>query len=432
MMLAALVAVLMAVGAAGAKMIEITHEQSSVAQMQEHIDALQHNVHFDTKHPPHMRLETEESACALYVLSTMCLSFTFVDERMMLPARKPRPGDGSSARIYHGLFVYDETDWFNATVFVKREVLRRARNTLSTPISLTREKSSVVIDSTTEGWTVGAQLTGGYFGLPGGGAGGMGSFAQAGVTVSGSYSSQRTTGTHVSVSDVSSFSCPSKYVCRSELWTTYVKVSGVCQTHPRFVCGSYTVDPCATDESFRCQQIDEWRDRMCRLDERVQACDIIVPVMETGDKPYVVEVFFEDPIPSLFDKPRITGYQAGVYILDSADYHYDPDRKLDPYWTRERGWHSDKVFPTLDTSEYQHKVPQVLDCKSGKGGMLYKLDTEEWYWPSKQGNGTDSKCYYVESKGWYAKPTAPLPTQEDLDECDARLASNRPSPGTPA
>lgn len=385
---------------------QVAHESTSEAQMKEHLADLQRHVHLDTLRLPRLRTDFTESSCFLTLLMAPCeAGTTFTEEKTLLPLRRPRDGDVDVG--YQGRFVYDENDWFNVSVFVKREVLRRARNTLASPVTLTREKSLVTVDSTTEGWTVGAQLSGSYFGMPSSQAS---HFVQGAISVSASYSSHTTTGTQISVSDASSFVCAPNHVCRSELWTTYVRLTGVCQSHPTLSCHNWSADPCAADFLLACDQLRIWRNRFCKPQNRVDECEIVTPVMEAGNKPYAVEVFFEEPIRSLHEKPRMTGYKSGLYLLGSENRRYDPDAQTDPYWTPERGWHSDKVFPTLNTSEFPHKVPRVTE----RHGRLHLLDTDEWYDSSRKG---DDK-YFTESKKWYAKPTAPPPSLQDMARFD--------------
>ncbi|PHH82386.1 hypothetical protein CDD82_6151 [Ophiocordyceps australis] len=374
--------------------IENIEVSTDEAQLREYIGELEDNLHVDYKNPPVWSNSISEPPC--------------------LDAWP----DCASGLIFSEKKKFHRNS-LKVRLFVKRQVVRRARNTqTSNSVVLTREKSSVAIDSTTTGWSVTAQASGGYFKAVGP------QFAQTGVTISASYTNSRTTGTQVSVSDSSSFTCPPLFTCRSEIWVTYAVISGYCEHTAKVDCtnpfrkNSFTwVEPCDII-SEACQQLVDWRDKVC---QREKYCQVETPIMG-GSEPYVTEVFFESPIMSLHKKPRITGYKSGNYLLGSGDYLYNPNRNGDNYWTQELGWHAHKVFPNLDkeVAQFKHLVPKIR----GHARKCYHLSTEEWYCPMNEGK----KKYYTESLGTYAKPTAPDPSVQDvaryLDATAERLQVN--------
>ncbi|KAF4583220.1 hypothetical protein GQ602_006364 [Ophiocordyceps camponoti-floridani] len=306
----------------------------------------------------------------------------------------------------------------NVTVFTKRQVLRRVRNEQETAVSAGSEKSKVTIDSTTDGWSMGAQLTAGHFqpmGLL---------FAQTGVTVSSTYSNHTTTGTQYSVVERNNFNCLPGYYCRSEAWTSYVKLSGPCVGRPKVVCNSEVLYPCEyrTPESWQkkvprrwqCPQMTTYWKKACFP---ARYCEVVTPIVDEEGKPIVTEVFSSHPIPNFHPKPQITEYKAGVFTLGSDNYIYDPSRQRDKYWNKDLGWHQNKAYPDLDddVAKFVHKRPTLLKFRDG----CYELKSIEWYCPSY-----DEETRYLAAaevggviKSPYGKPTAPAPTVEDMASC---------------
>lgn len=188
----------------------------------------------------------------------------------------------------------------------------------------------------------------------------------------------------------------------------YAKISGHCHEHLEVSCGRMDKTICSSP--LLCSQLHDW----CRtLHRPSQYCELITPVID-GGKPYVTEVFFEKPIPSLHRKPPVTGYRAGNYELGSKDYLYNPSRRGNKYWTKELGWHTNQVFPNLDNhvAEFKHEIPQVLSHQQG----CYRLNTAELYCPRREGH----EKYFSRENGFYAKPTAPSPAVAEYLERKAQ------------
>ncbi|RDA96107.1 hypothetical protein CP533_1803 [Ophiocordyceps camponoti-saundersi (nom. inval.)] len=310
------------------------------------------------------------------------------------------------------------TQDMNVTVFAKRQVLRRVRNLQETMVTAGSEKSTVTIDSTTTGWTVGAQLMAGHLqpvGLL---------FAQTGLTISASYSSHTTTGTQYSVTERNGFSCPPGYDCRSEAWTSYVRLSGPCIDRHKLTCNTKALYPCdfntpelwhnKVDEMWHCPQISSWREKHCGA---VRYCEVVTPITDADGKPVITEVFLSDPIPEFHPRPRISEYKAGFYLLGSEGYLYDPSRQRDKYWKKETGWHENRAHPNLDpeVAAFPHKAPEVLKFRD----ECYKLKSLEWYCPmedeGKNFIGMDGVLDV--NKSPYGKSARFTPTTQAMIDC---------------
>ncbi|PHH62992.1 hypothetical protein CDD81_6417 [Ophiocordyceps australis] len=384
---------LLALGAVCQQSVQIPSEIESETRMKEQIAELQRSITFDKDQSiRHVKTFTE-STCAYSVLR--CPGGTvFTENKEMMPLVATPNGDGN--KVYGGRFKYQEDNYVNMTVFFKREVLRRARNfQKANPIVMTRERTNIKIDTTTTGWTVGAQLNLGSWNPATGGT--------KGVSVSASYSSETIKSTHVSVSDSATISCPPLSACWTEAWTGYVLLKGVCKMYPEVSCAN-KVDPCTTiGKNWQlpntCEQVTQWRDRICKPEEIYKECEVVTPLME-GERPYLIEVFFSNPIPEL-QRPKITGYKGGVYLLGSEDYIYAPDHGADRYWTPTKGWHINNEYPNLDAdvAAFKLEVPEVK-CLHASGNCLL-LSTDEWYCLDKD---SEERLYFHFTPGPVSYP----------------------------
>ncbi|RDA94225.1 hypothetical protein CP533_0589 [Ophiocordyceps camponoti-saundersi (nom. inval.)] len=346
--------------------------------MREQIEELEQNIHIDEKTSISHLHSWREDTC--WTVWGVCPGGTYFDEtrKMLSP--------------------------FNTSIFIKRDVIRRVRNVQSSnAVSLRNEKSTITVDTTTSGWSITAEASTGSWNPVSGGS--------KGLSISGGYSSSTTTGQTLSVSESSSMTCPPRHRCWAEAWTAYARVKGKCQLEPKVTCYESVDNMCLQADSgnhwFFCANIQEYRDKpgVCNgLEGVIDDCEVVTPIMD-GKKPFFVEVFFEEPIKSLYPKPEITGYQSGYYILDGdGDYRYFPTRVRDPFWTPEAKYHANAVYPRLDdeVAKFKHPVP-TLETPEPIGDC-YKLITLEYYCPRQP------KKYWSKEVGvYYDKPTAPEP-----------------------
>ncbi|PHH92990.1 hypothetical protein CDD83_2823 [Cordyceps sp. RAO-2017] len=308
-------------------------------------------------------------------------------------------------------------------VFIKRQVLKRGTNEdYSTTQDVHRSRTSVKFDSTTKGWTGGVH---------------MGVLKALTISGSGSYSSHTTEGSQEITTEATTFHCPPRMKCWSEIWIPYLKLTGTCTIEASSICGMFKGNPCSYKmvwNSFKTPHglrrikvreysgmpfvdyghcyIDTWHQQVCppnnakghKLDKN---CRAVYAVME-GEQPYSEEHWFTSPIDP---PPTITGYLAGEYLLGSKDQTYDPHRSSNRY-RNGNDWTTYPGYPTLNISGWKHEKPKIIGVASVPGGgACYHLDTQEFFCPGEQGEAK----YYTDRKRYYAKPKgAPEPTPEDI------------------
>ncbi|PHH58807.1 hypothetical protein CDD81_4367 [Ophiocordyceps australis] len=388
MNLDAFLTILFALGARGQGAVIRVPEMSEV-RMRQRLAELQRSITIDMDNlPKKVFQKTEDTSYPVWFL---CSQTTFTETQTFVQGR--HSGFHNVSGTYDGLDI---------TIDFKPQKIRESDNSQSNSVSLTTQTTAVDIDSTTSGWTFGAQLHGSSLSL------GLSS-----ISTSQSYSSVTTTGKQFSVTRSSTFQCPSGFRCWSEIWPVYLKISGRCESVATHQCAYNVHKTCSERTIWDYPQFLNWRDRVC---PPKQSCEVQTPVMN-GNEPYIVEVFFEKPIKDFHKKPEITGYKAGCYQLGSDDYLYCPPRPRNLYWSVGVGYHDHNIFPNLDVevASFKHNVPKIVkneeDC--------YFLDTDESYYPWKEGE----KQYYVEGLGYFAKPTASAPTDLDIaDYLDSQAA----------
>ncbi|PHH69203.1 hypothetical protein CDD82_7938 [Ophiocordyceps australis] len=365
--------------------VDIKHSQLGEYLIRRQIKTLEKNLFLDMEHLPGSYMSVTEAICG--GLWIMCpAGITFSHKKTLLPGKQANGTGGT----HQGL---------NVSLSISRQPLRRARNTQSGPVSISRQQQTVTIASTSEGWNFGAQLSGSVL------KGIQPSLLGApGVSISASYSRYSSSGSQMSVADGSSFSCPPLFDCWSEAWVPYVTISGPCKVQAWHECGNKRETCSSYFTRLACEQFHHWKAKVCPLPE---TCNITTPVME-GDRPWVTEVYFEEPLLEFHPKPVISGYHAGYYLLSSGDYRYDPVRTSNRYWTPKDDWHDNRAWPSLDDeiAKFNHSVPRITSHIDG----CYRLDTMEWYCPWTAGD----KHYWATKGVPYAKPTAPDPSTQDI------------------
>ncbi|PHH61915.1 hypothetical protein CDD81_7720 [Ophiocordyceps australis] len=365
--------------------VDIKHSELGEYFIKKQIKELESNLQLDMENLPASVTEIIEPTCAKHWIYCH-KGVNFTQKLTLLPGKQI---DGDKVN-HQGL---------NVSLILKRQVLRRTRNTMFHPVTISRTQQYATIESTTEGWNFGAQLSGSFMQALGEGILGTG-----GLSISASHSRFTSTGTQVSVADSSTFNCPSNFVCWSESWVPYVKISGPCKGQAWIDCGGEQETCSTVFLKSACSQFHHWKAKVC---PGPSTCEIMTPVME-GDRPWVTEVYFEDPIMELHPKPIISGYQSGYYLLSSADYRYDPLRTNGKYWTPREDWHDNRAWPTLDEeiAKFNHSVPKIVTFAD----ECYWLDTLENYCPW---NGRPAHYYFTKGVP-YTKPTAPDPSTQDI------------------
>ncbi|RCI14941.1 hypothetical protein L249_7020 [Ophiocordyceps polyrhachis-furcata BCC 54312] len=345
------------------------------------VGLLSYQVKIDEANPPVQRLHRKERGCNRFTLFP------------------------NQAIDCHGGADFRETRTLLADRKMTFEVTAKTKVKIRTYNDHKKEQvRSSVMESTTSvteasrGWSVGIQIS-----TAGIGSITVGRASIAGTSGSGlsaAYSETESSGLHRTESRTSEQTCGGRRFCTASDVTFSVTIKGFCSSEATVTCQK-TVDACAAADKMptRCEPLAEWRTETCG--RSTQECTLVADLME-GDKPYSIEMFLEDELP-----PLITGYSAGLYWLDfDRSYLYDPDRSKDRFWKPKEKWHSHPRFAHLDVSTFRHPVPKIVD----HAGHALKLDSDEWYYPDNE----QGERYATERKGFYGKPTAPPPTQEDV------------------
>ncbi|OAA34849.1 hypothetical protein NOR_08235 [Metarhizium rileyi] len=302
---------------------------------------------------------------------------------------------------------------------LRTEQIRRADNDQrSGSMQLTTQKNTITVDSTTSGWNVGGQVNAGFWSPFTGN--------MAGVTITGGYSRSSAKSTSKGITEGTVTQCEPKFSCWTEAWTVKLSLKGACKTRA-FLQNTngdniWSTDQCPlsfTDKGpFECSQWAHFKDESCARAQEQTNCTVETPLLDSdGTTPYHLEVAFRLPILELWEKPEITGYQAGRYLLKAGEHgftQYDPDQQLAKYMDARNTWHYYEAYPVLDdqVEHYEHPHPKIKSVKN----RCYDLDSSEWYCPDRLG---DDK-FYTQDKGHYVKPGAPVPTSEEMDRADRK------------
>ncbi|RDA85856.1 hypothetical protein CP532_4926 [Ophiocordyceps camponoti-leonardi (nom. inval.)] len=342
---------------------------------------LSYRVKIDESNPPVQRIHRKERDCNHFTL---------------FPNQAIDCHGGADFRETRTLLV-DRKMTFEMTPKTKVKI-RTYNDHKKEQIRSSVTESTTSVTEASRGWSVGIEIsTGGIGSIT---VGGTSLLSTGGSGLSATYSDTKSSGLHSTESRTSEQTCGGRRFCTASDVTFSVTIKGFCRSDATVSCQK-TVDACAAAEEMptRCQALTGWRTEICG--NLTRECTMVADLME-GNKPYSMEMFLEDDLP-----PVITGYSAGVYWLDfDRTYLYDPDRRGRRFWNPTEKWHSHPRFPKLDISSLRHPVPKIVDYVDG----ALKLDSNEWYYP----DNAEDKRYATERKGFYGKPTAPPPTQEDV------------------
>ncbi|EFY88774.1 hypothetical protein MAC_05209 [Metarhizium acridum CQMa 102] len=255
------------------------------------------------------------------------------------------------------IIVFEDISKVDYDLAIHTEEIRRLDNDQrSGTMQLNTQKNSIKMESTIQGWNIGGQINGGFRSPYTGN--------MAGITITGGYSRSTTKTTEKTISEVADSQCEAKYSCWTEAWT--VKT--------------------------------------------------LTPLLDSdGKTPFHLELAFRLPILPLWEKPQIIGYKAGRYLLKSGEQgytEYDPDQQIAKYRDASNHWHYYEAYPNLDDQVrgYKHPHPVIRSVKN----RCYDLDSAEWYCANRTGEDK----FYTEDEGYYTKPSAPVPTSEEMDRAD--------------
>lgn len=179
-------------------------------------------------------------------------------------------GQCTQAAFFHRNFLSEGTPNVTYTRFVETAQL----NSVNGQSKLSMKTSTSVLDSTTEGWTIGAKLS-----LSGGS-----DKVTGGAEVSATYSSTTTKSKTFVKEFLHEAPCDPGYTCSIETWTFHIEVDGLCNPHGMINCRDLgTWDQCA-DQAGRCAQFSNFYDWNC-VNVPKAACKVKTPVLDESEKP---------------------------------------------------------------------------------------------------------------------------------------------------
>ncbi|RCI12532.1 hypothetical protein L249_1184 [Ophiocordyceps polyrhachis-furcata BCC 54312] len=284
----------------------------------EFLSSLLENITIDWGKPPTnaMHLVTE-STCAVWFVQ--CIKTNFKMNKVLVPRYPVSPGSRHQMEYKPEITAY----------FIPR-VENGVMNLGDDDISFSAEESTSTVDSTSEGWQIGAQIFGG-------GGGSAGVAVSAGFSKTWSLGKGKTKGVSVQTT------CRSGFDCRIETWTFHLRVTGHCQLRPVIDCNG-EIDPCHGEWGLTCSQYNDFRHRHCLTCDSASSffhekCQVQTPILDQAGHPFTRLVRISERMAnneSVNDNPDLSttpakaiNFEDGLYELDSGEW-YDP--KDDTYY----------------------------------------------------------------------------------------------------
>ncbi|PHH90108.1 hypothetical protein CDD83_4482 [Cordyceps sp. RAO-2017] len=383
MRLGALFAILIATSVSGTALSgQILHPEED-EDAKAFVDKLQRNFVFNWDNAPWKRefLWDSSSSCGVWWSTwwTACGTASFYQEYKLveqyLPSREAR-NLVKSAPQYHVHSVPVE--------HAASDISNKGQRDLE----VTTEESLVKIDSTSEGWNVGAQVFGGISAPYAGGPNG-------GISVSGGYSKDWTSGEYRTKGTKVTRHCPPGFHCTVQTWTYHVKFMGHCRVEPVIDCGgdrricedrwSDIRNSCPAWRPFRNERCNLWGNGAARF--YYEPCEVQTPIITQVGEPMSRRVYIETELPShrksMLDEdsrcgetpyygeeqaPVATGEKSGSACkLNNGDW-YDPE---------DRSYHSDGKWrcksnvpkPVLDKCVHSEGRKTDQETRQHEGGV---------------------------------------------------------------
>ncbi|KAM4062121.1 hypothetical protein HRG_008970 [Hirsutella rhossiliensis] len=311
---------------------------------------LKRDVRIDWGHPPTFdtNLVSEPTA---WPWTMTCNPVEFKIRKEMA---QPRPSKPTSTPYQPNVTIY-------YTPYMENSIINMGDD----DITFSVEQSTTSIDSTTEGWQIGAQLTAGA--------------ESVALGISAGYSKSWTTGNYKTKAVSIHTTCKPGYDCRIETWTFHLKISGSCKLRPIIVCGA-EIDACVGKFSRApSNQFKAFGQKHCpshppNQPYKFEACEVNTPIFDQVGKPLTRLVrISEKIIPESDDNEATKALKAvaaedGWYQLENGEW-YDP--KDDMYYGNNGdGWYSKPNMPKPDLSRFQEAAPARRgEVGSARGGV---------------------------------------------------------------
>ncbi|RDA85256.1 hypothetical protein CP532_2327 [Ophiocordyceps camponoti-leonardi (nom. inval.)] len=316
----------------------------------EFLSSLLENINIDWGKPPTnvMRLVTENT-CAVWFVR--CVKTEFKINKMLVPRYPLSPGSRHQIEYNPEITAY----------FIPR-VENGVMNLGDDDISFSAEESTSTVDSTSEGWQIGAQIFGG--------SGSAGVAVSAGFSKTWSLGKGKTKGVSIQTT------CRSGFDCRIETWTFHLRLTGYCQLRPVIDCNG-EIDPCRGEWGLTCSQYNDFRHKYCLTCDSASSffhekCQVQTPILDQAGHPFTRLVRISERMASWVGtgNESVKANQEAITSISTAT--------------------------TTTTTATPAKA---INFEDG----LYELDSGEWYDPK------DDTYYGKLDAKWYHKPGTPKP-----------------------
>lgn len=339
---------------------------------------LQKSIDIDWDNPPTEQIYQIKEATCHAQLTSFCNAMT----EFRMTHRLTRPdgkGVGQEAPKY--------------TIYPKIAPQHSPKNNLGdSPLFLSVEKATTLIDMKSKGWNAGAQLS-----MPFGNTG-------ASVTLSGSYHEEETKGATKSSSEGFNWECPRFHRCEIQDWTLHLQVEGICDRIPTIKRCEREIDPCYNTEDLECDQYISFGERECSSSGgyRQEKCTVRTPLLNYDGTPVTETVYIMTKL-EVAPAPRVVGVLEDWLKLDNGKLFNQVSQKFKDSGNGKEYSSEDEPKPELPEGA---KVTQVkgsllllnngywLDADTGnqrlsqaprvtgftEGGWL-KLDNDQFYRP---------------------------------------------------
>ncbi|RDA93540.1 hypothetical protein CP533_3974 [Ophiocordyceps camponoti-saundersi (nom. inval.)] len=321
----------------------------------EFLSSLLENINIDWGKPPMnaMDLVTENTCAAWFV---RCMKTKFRINKMLVPRYPISPGSRHLIEYNPEITAY----------FIPR-VENGVMNLGDDDISFSADESTSTVDSTSEGWQIGAQIFGGI--------------GSAGVAVSAGFSKTLSAGKSQTKGVSIQTTCRSGFDCRIETWTFHLRVTGHCQLRPIIDCNG-EIDPCRAEFGLTCSQYNDFRHKYCLTCDSAtsffhEKCQVQTPILDQAGHPFTRLVRISERMASWVGgndsvkaaqetaasatPAKAINFEDGLYELDSGEW-YDPKDdtyygKLDAKWYHKPGMPKPNLNVGGGVKRYCRDVP---------------------------------------------------------------------------
>ncbi|KAF4591923.1 hypothetical protein GQ602_002222 [Ophiocordyceps camponoti-floridani] len=306
----------------------ITHDHP-VAQ--HFLSTLLGNINLDWSTPPTSETnQMSEKSCGMWIFK--CARTLFKTKKTLVKRYPPLPGGWQMVEYRPNITAY----------FIPR-LERGIMNLGDDDISFAADESTSTVDSTTEGWQIGAQIS-----------------SSLGLSVSASFSKSQSAGTSQTKGVSIQTTCRAGYDCRIETWTYHLRITGYCQLRPVIDCDG-EINPCQPNMGLMCDQYFDFRQRHCLGCGSAspffhEKCQVQTPILDPAGRPFSRLVRISEKISEWSDEgldgqqppEKAIKFEDGLYQLETGEWYDDTDQTY--YGNLDDNWYHKPGLPRPDLS----------------------------------------------------------------------------------